>query len=413
MAGQTTGKVPRIRFKADSEPWADEKIGDVLAETRRPIVLEDDQRYELITVKRRNEGVISRGHLLGRDILVKNYAELKAGDFVISKRQVVHGATGIVPPALDGAIVSNEYLTAVDSEKLLTEFLTIVASLPAMRRKFFLSSYGVDIEKLFFDVDDWKKRSAMLPDVQVQRRIGQFFRKLDQLISLHHHKHDKLVALRKAMLQKMLPRPGAPTPEIRFNGFSGGWIEVPLSELTSKIGSGKTPRGGSTSYISQGIPLIRSQNIFDDRVHLLCCAHISSETDKEMANSRVTEGDVLLNITGASIGRSAVYLGKRLANVNQHVCIIRANSCFDPQFIQLHLSSDSGQRKISNSQAGGAREGLNFQQIGGFIFPYPDIDEQKKIGAYFRNLNELLLKHATQIKKLQQVKSAYLEEMLA
>ena len=96
MADKTTGKVPRIRFKAYTEPWADEKIGDVIAERRRPIVLEDDQRYELITVKRRNEGVVSRGHLLGRDILVKNYAELKAGDFVISKRQVVHGATGIV-----------------------------------------------------------------------------------------------------------------------------------------------------------------------------------------------------------------------------------------------------------------------------------------------------------------------------
>ena len=107
----------------------DEKIGDVLAEKRRPIVLDDHKRYELITVKRRSEGVVSRGHLSGRDILVKNYAQLKSGDFVISKRQVVHGATGIVPPALDGAIVSNEYLTAVDSDKLLTEFLTIVASL--------------------------------------------------------------------------------------------------------------------------------------------------------------------------------------------------------------------------------------------------------------------------------------------
>ena len=77
MAAQITGKVPKIRFKAYSEPWAEEKIGDVLAEKRRPISLEDDQRYELITVKRRNEGVVSRGHLIGREILVKNYAQLK------------------------------------------------------------------------------------------------------------------------------------------------------------------------------------------------------------------------------------------------------------------------------------------------------------------------------------------------
>lgn len=194
MAGQIKGQVPRIRFKAYSEPWADVKIGDVLADKRRPIVLEDDQRYELITVKRRNEGVVSRGHLLGRDILVKNYAQLKAGDFVISKRQVVHGATGIVPPELDGAIVSNEYLTAVDSEKLLTEFLTLVASLPSMRKKFFLSSYGVDIEKLFFDTDDWKRRRMLLPDLQEQGHIGQVFRHLDHIIALHHLKHEKLLS---------------------------------------------------------------------------------------------------------------------------------------------------------------------------------------------------------------------------
>ena len=92
MANQSTLKVPPIRFKEFQTAWVDETIGDVVTEERRPIVLNDHQRYELITVKRRNEGVVSRGHLLGREILVKNYSQLKAGDFVISKRQVVHGA---------------------------------------------------------------------------------------------------------------------------------------------------------------------------------------------------------------------------------------------------------------------------------------------------------------------------------
>lgn len=181
MADQTARKVPPVRFKAFEAEWGDAKIGDALAEKRRPIVLNDDQRYELITVKRRNEGIVSRGHLFGREILVKNYAQLQTGDFVISKRQVVHGATGMVPPALDGAIVSNEYLTAVDSDKLLTEFLTIVAGLPAMRRKFFLSSYGVDIEKLFFDAEDWKKRNITIPGIAEQNRISTFFRELGLL----------------------------------------------------------------------------------------------------------------------------------------------------------------------------------------------------------------------------------------
>jgi len=97
MAQQSGGNVPQIRFQGFEGEWADKPIGEVLAEKKRPIVLKDRQRYELITVKRRNEGVVSRGHLFGRDILVKNYSQLQAGDFVISKRQVVHGATGIIP----------------------------------------------------------------------------------------------------------------------------------------------------------------------------------------------------------------------------------------------------------------------------------------------------------------------------
>src|ERR1700761_8885389 len=133
MIEQKASKVPQIRFKEFEAEWEGAAIGEVVSEKKRPIVLKDQQRYELITVKRRNEGIVSRGHLFGRDILVKNYSQLQTGDFVISKRQVVHGATGMIRPELDGAIVSNEYLVAVNSNRLLTEFMTILASLPAMR----------------------------------------------------------------------------------------------------------------------------------------------------------------------------------------------------------------------------------------------------------------------------------------
>jgi len=148
MAKQTDNKIPKIRIKGFSQEWREKPISEVLSETKRSIVLEDNQQYELVTVKRRNGGVVSRGHLWGRDILVKNYSQLETGDFLISKRQVVHGATGIVPPDLNKAIVSNEYLVAVGNSQITTEFLTVLASLPDMRKKFFLSSYGVDIEKL-------------------------------------------------------------------------------------------------------------------------------------------------------------------------------------------------------------------------------------------------------------------------
>jgi len=146
------GNMPAIRFKGFSDEWEEYKIGDVLTEKKRPIELEDETTYQLVTVKRRNEGVVSRCLLKGKYILVKNYFEINAGDYLISKRQVVHGANGIVPNNLNMAVVYNEYLVIIGNEKITAEFWTIISKLPEIHKKFFLSSYGVDIEKLVFDV---------------------------------------------------------------------------------------------------------------------------------------------------------------------------------------------------------------------------------------------------------------------
>lgn len=137
--------------------WEEKQIGDVLTEEKRFIALEDETEYHLVTVKRRNEGIVSRGFLFGENILVKNYTRIRSGDYLISRRQIVHGANGLVPPTLDNAIVSNEYLVASENDEISTEFLTLLSQTPEMYRKFMLSSYGVDIEKMVFNVEDWKK----------------------------------------------------------------------------------------------------------------------------------------------------------------------------------------------------------------------------------------------------------------
>lgn len=171
------------------------------------------------------------------------------------------------------------------------------------------------------------------------------------------------------------------------------WEQRKLGEITSKIGSGKTPSGGGKAYVKTGIPLIRSQNVHDDMIDFSDIVFINDEINKSMENSIVTINDVLLNITGASIGRSAVYKSTEPANVNQHVCIIRPVSRYCSDFIQLHISSERGQKQIELSQAGGAREGLNFQQIGKFKFFFPSYEEQVKIGEYFGKVNNLITLH--------------------
>ncbi|WP_115047898.1 restriction endonuclease subunit S [Xanthomonas arboricola] len=413
MADQIAGKVPRIRFKAYSESWADEKIGDVLAEKRRPIVLEDDQRYELITVKRRNEGVVSRGHLNGRDILVKNYAQLKAGDFVISKRQVVHGATGIVPPALDGAIVSNEYLTAVDSEKLLTEFLTIVASLPAMRKQFFLSSYGVDIEKLFFDADDWKKRSVTLPDVQEQSLISQLFRDVEQLISLHQRKHEKLVALKMAMLEKMFPKSGTAVPEVRFKGFSGAWEKKKLGELMPITSAARVHKH---EWTSSGVPFFRTSDVvarYNGEQNSK--AFISLELFQELSKrvGRIKQGDILIT-GGGSIGVPfLVTSDEPLYFKDADLLWLKVPAGIDSKYLYSYFCSGVFSKYLESISHIGTIGHYTIEQAKSTPIDIPGIDEQQKLGSYFNSLAELITKHAVLLQKLRQIKSAFLKDMFA
>lgn len=422
MADQITGRVPRIRFKAYTEPWADEKIGDVLAEKRRPIVLEDDQRYELITVKRRNEGVVSRGHLLGRDILVKNYAQLKAGDFVISKRQVVHGATGIVPPELDGAIVSNEYLTAVDSEKLLTEFLTIVASLPAMRRKFFLSSYGVDIEKLFFDADDWKKRVITIPHVREQTRIGAIFRELDRFIALHQRKHTNLMALKKAMLQKMFPKLDEVAPTIRFNGFQRNWAEDSVENAMDNIANNNLSRAnlnhesGLAKNVHYGDILTKFGEVLDAQTDGL--PMISSDAIvAKLSSSRLRDGDIVMADAAEdeAVGKCTELhnIGNQTVVAGLHTIALRPKNSFAPFFLGYYLNSDAFHTQLLPIMQGTKVLSISKTAIKRLCIRFPtDVAEQQRIGEYFYNLSLLIGRQARQVQKLRQIKASCLETMI-
>lgn len=201
------------------------------------------------------------------------------------------------------------------------------------------------------------------------------------------------------------------SPKIRFKGYTEDWEQRKLDDVTVKIGSGKTPSGGENAYVDAGIPIIRSQNVNDNKVDFEDIVYIDESTDKLMMNSRVFANDVLLNITGASIGRSAVYKGLDEANVNQHVCIIRPIEGYHPDFIQLNLASDRGQKQIKSSQAGGGREGLNFQQIGKMEFVFPTLDEQKQIGNYFNNIDHLITLHQRKCEQTKTLKKYMLQKM--
>jgi type I restriction enzyme, S subunit len=158
------------------------------------------------------------------------------------------------------------------------------------------------------------------------------------------------------------------------------WEVKPLKYVTSHIGSGKTPTGGASAYQNSGVIFLRSQNVYEDGLRLEDVAFISDEIDEEMRGSRVQENDVLLNITGASIGRSC-HVSRNIgaANVNQHVCIIRALVSEYGSWIARLMASHAAQTQIDYFQNGAGREGLNFEQIGNMIFAFPSPVDAKKV----------------------------------
>jgi tRNA pseudouridine(38-40) synthase len=158
------------------------------------------------------------------------------------------------------------------------------------------------------------------------------------------------------------------------------WEVTKIKTITIKIGSGVTPKGGAEIYELSGIPLLRSQNIYFDGFRLENVAYITSEIHDSMKNSQVQSGDVLLNITGGSIGRCYFVTNEfNEANVNQHVCIVRPNERIITEFLYYILSSTIGQQQIDLCQTGGNREALNFEQLKNFFLCLPKVDEQKNI----------------------------------
>ncbi|MGI5214415.1 restriction endonuclease subunit S [Plantactinospora sp. CA-290183] len=161
------------------------------------------------------------------------------------------------------------------------------------------------------------------------------------------------------------------------------WRLRRVKTFTTKIGSGKTPNGGGESYKDEGIIFLRSQNIHFDGLKLDDVVYIDHEVDHEMRASRVRNGDVLVNITGASLGRvTYVPDGFGRANVNQHVCIVRPSKDADTRFLSYALSALNAQEQISSLQVGGNRDGLNLEQLGNLKLPLPSLREQRRIADF-------------------------------
>ena len=202
-------------------------------------------------------------------------------------------------------------------------------------------------------------------------------------------------------------------PNLRFSEFTGEWKKCIIGELTTKVGSGVTPRGGEAVYKSEGHPFVRSQNVGLGHLILDDIAYIDEDTHQRQKNTELQLDDVLLNITGASIGRSALVNQQIVGgNVNQHVCIIRANKKLIPSFLCNFLLSQYGQKQIESFQAGGNRQGLNFEQIKSIKIGLPSVEEQKKIADLLLLIEQRIITQNKIIEKYESLIQAICETLI-
>jgi type I restriction enzyme, S subunit len=336
--------------------------------------------------------------------------QLKPGDIILEKSGGGENQPvgRVILFSLDEPALCSNFLEVLRPKKsfLLPQFgIYLLYSIWSSRKVVLMIKQTTGIQNL--DISDYLDTKVVIPEIQQQRKIAKYLNKETSRIDAMILAKEKLLKFleekKQALITKAVTKGLNPNVKMKESGIA--WLgEVPenwnvcrLKHVSTKIGSGVTPKGGAAVYQKEGIPLLRSQNIHFDGLRLEDVAYISEETHESMSGSKVVKGDILLNITGGSIGRCFYFDGEYSeANVNQHVCIIRPNKLALTKYLYFFFVSSLGQNQVELYQEGGGREGLTFENIKSFVVPLPSVNEQEYI---IRTLQERIGKLSLVIQK--------------
>lgn len=239
---------------------------------------------------------------------------------------------------------------------------------------------GSTIPHIYFK--DYGKLPVRLHSPAEQKRIVDIFASIERQIKVSKQQLDQLDSLVKSRFIEMF---GDPVEENR-------WARITLASLCTKLGSGATPRGGKAAYKTSGIPLIRSMNVHNGFFESKDLAYIDEIQAKKLDNVTLHKGDVLLNITGASVARSCL-LPDYLAGgrVNQHVSIVRCDpNRMLPRVLNSIFTSDSYQRFLleHSRMAGATREAITKDDLETMTVPLPPLSLQYKFAAFVAQVDK-------------------------
>ena len=397
--------IPQIRFKGFTDPWEQRKLGDVgTVSMCRRIFKEqtsdtgDIPFYKIGTFGNEPDAYISRELF---DEYKEKYPYPNRGDILIS----ASGSIGRIVEFMgkdeyfqDSNIVWLNHNGKVNN--VFLKYYYLIAKWSGIE--------GSTIQRLYNE--NILNTIIMLPTFPEQQKIGQFFTHLDDFITLHQRKCDKLQNFKKAMLEKMFPKEGENFPEIRFAGFTDPWEQCKLGEVCNSFEYGLN----AAATIFDGVnKYLRITDINDETRLFLMTDLTSPDFDLRTAeNYLLEEGDIVFARTGASVGKTYIY--KPYDGVVYYAgFLIRAKIKpeYCPDFIFLSSLTERYKKFVDLTSQRSGQPGINAQEYSNYEFPVPDYEEQQKIGQFFTRLDNLLTLHQRKLKKLKNIKKSLLEKM--
>ena len=388
-------KVPAIRFAGFTDPWEQRKLGEIVSiGAGAPPSAFSAGNFLYVKVDDLNESSHFQFDSAQRVDANTAVKPIRKGSIIFAKRGAailgnkvrVLGKTAYIDTnmmALEPRGVDADFLWLFINQTGLYR-IADTSTIPQINNKH-IEPYPVDI-----------------PNMAEQQAIGTFFSRLDDLITLHQRKYDKLVIFKKSMLEKMFPKDGESVPEIRFAGFTDPWEQRKLGDVTDSF-SGGTPDVSHTSYYGGSIPFIRSAEINSDKTELFL-------TEKGLDNSSakiVERGTVLYALYGATSGEVGIAAIK--GAINQAILALSPHTGNDPLFLASWLRREKA--RIVDTYLQGGQGNLSGSIVKELSFALPQQKEQQVIGSFFSRLDNLITLHQRKLELLQNIKKSLLDKM--
>ena len=257
---------------------------------------------------------------------------------------------------------------------------------------------------------DWKNVSSTdfaIPSKDEQKQIGAFFKQLDNTIVLHQRRLDLLKEQKKGYLQKMFPKNGAKVPELRFAGFADDWEERKLGEFSDvRDGTHASPK-----YVSQGHPMVTSKNLTHSGLDMTDVSFLTDEDFNEInKRSKVSIGDILFGMIG-TIGNPVIVYRDDFAIKNVALIKEKTSTPITNKWLLQYLKSPSFNRFIQKENAGGTQKFIALGLIRDMKLRVPELDEQQKIGSFFKQLDNTIALHQRKLDLLKEQKKGFLQKM--